>query len=225
MNTATYKLELTTTEIPVHFARNPKARRYILRFRDGTAHVTIPRGGNLQFAQDFIRKHKSWLDRQVLRASAQWTDGTTFLLRGEPARLTLLQTANALLVTFADQQLSIDPSDDVRCAVESRLRTLATRELIARTYELATLHQMEIRSVSVRNQRSRWGSCSIRKTISLNWRLIQTPLLVRDYIITHELMHLKEMNHSSRFWAHVESAFPHYREAEKWLRKNSSLLR
>jgi hypothetical protein len=77
----------------------------------------------------------------------------------------------------------------------------------------------------VRNQRSRWGSCSRRRTISLNWRLIQTPAFVRDYIILHELMHLREMNHSARFWRQVEIVCPDYRNAEHWLKQHSRMLR
>ena len=73
--------------------------------------------------------------------------------------------------------------------------------------------------ISVRNQRSRWGSCSAGGTISLNWRLVQTPDFVRDYIIYHELMHLKEMNHSNRFWTRVEEVCPHWRDAERWLKR------
>ena len=81
-----------------------------------------------------------------------------------------------------------------------------------------------VRRVSVRNQRTRWGSCSRRGLISLNWRLVQTPDTVRDYIIHHELMHLREMNHSERFWARVEAVCPGWRDAEKWLKRNGSLL-
>ena len=69
-----------------------------------------------------------------------------------------------------------------------------------------------------------WGSCSATGTISLNWRLVQTPEAVRDYIIHHELMHLKEMNHSGRFWARVEEVCPGWRDAETWLKRNGSLL-
>jgi predicted metal-dependent hydrolase len=79
--------------------------------------------------------------------------------------------------------------------------------------------------VTVRNQRTRWGSCSRRGTISLNWRLIQTPPFVSDYIILHELMHLREMNHSPRFWRQVETVCPGYRTAEEWLKPHASLLR
>ncbi len=98
-------------------------------------------------------------------------------------------------------------------------------ELVPRTLELAQQHQLRVTRVTVRNQRSRWGSCSARGTISLNWRLIQTPLFVRDYIILHELMHLREMNHSARYWRCVEEVCPDYRTAEAWLKANHGLLR
>jgi predicted metal-dependent hydrolase len=90
---------------------------------------------------------------------------------------------------------------------------------------LAALHGLEISRITIRNQRSRWGSCSARRTISLNWRLIQTPGFVRDYIIVHELMHLREMNHSPRFWACVKQICPDYERAEGWLRQHNDLLR
>jgi len=89
---------------------------------------------------------------------------------------------------------------------------------------MAALHGCVVSQVSVRNQRTRWGSCSRKGAISLNWRLIQVPESVRDYIILHELMHLREMNHSPRYWAQVAAVCPNYRESEAWLRANSSLL-
>ena len=88
----------------------------------------------------------------------------------------------------------------------------------------AAVHQAPVRRVTVRNQRSRWGSCSAGGTVSLNWRLVQTPDLVRDYIIYHELMHLREMNHSTRFWARVEEVCPEWREAERWIKRNGALV-
>ena len=78
--------------------------------------------------------------------------------------------------------------------------------------------------MTVRNQRSRWGSCSRRGTISLNWRLIQAPVFVRDYLILHELAHLKEMNHSRRFWREVARLCPDFAQAERWLKEHASLL-
>ena len=72
--------------------------------------------------------------------------------------------------------------------------------------------------MSVRNQRSRWGACSSRRVITLNWRLIQMPATVRDYVIFHELMHIRHPNHSRRFWREVEGVCAWWREAERWLR-------
>jgi predicted metal-dependent hydrolase len=102
---------------------------------------------------------------------------------------------------------------------------LAAAELAPKVYEFAAVHQLKVQRVTVRNQRSRWGSCSRRATISLNWKLIQAPPFVRDYIILHELMHLRQMNHSARFWGEVEAVCPEYKTAEKWLKEHSSLLK
>jgi len=89
---------------------------------------------------------------------------------------------------------------------------------------LAALHNLPVRRVTVRNQRSRWGSCSRRGTISLNWRLVQAPDFVRDYIVLHELAHLKEMNHSRRYWGEVARLCPDFPAAECWLKQHSILL-
>jgi predicted metal-dependent hydrolase len=114
---------------------------------------------------------------------------------------------------------------DLRPAIERYLWRLATRELPPRVLEFAAQHELPVRRVSVRNQKSRWGSCSRRGTISLNWRLIQAPPFVRDYICLHELMHLREMNHSARFWREVERVCPDYETAERWLKQHSALLK
>jgi predicted metal-dependent hydrolase len=96
--------------------------------------------------------------------------------------------------------------------------------LTARVLELAVANGLRVGRVSVRNQKSRWGSCSRRGTISVNWRLIQTPVFVRDYIILHELAHLRQLNHSKKFWQEVERMCPDYREAERWLKAHRDVL-
>lgn len=94
----------------------------------------------------------------------------------------------------------------------------ARRELPARLLELASVHGLRVSRVSVRNQRWRWGSCSRNGHICLNWRLVDMPPSVRDYVMLHELMHLKRMDHSPRFWKLVAAACPGYEEARAWLR-------
>jgi len=94
----------------------------------------------------------------------------------------------------------------------------ARRELPPRLRELAALHGLAVARISIRNQRWRWGSCNRGGHICLNWRLVTMPDWVRDYVLIHELMHLKRMDHSAAFWKLVGAACPAYREARAWLR-------
>ena len=104
---------------------------------------------------------------------------------------------------------------------ERELRDRARRELPARLRELAAGHGLEVERISVRNQRWRWGSCSRKGRICLNWRLVQMPDSVRDYVMIHELMHLKRMDHSPTFWRLVAGACPDFKAARAWLRKRT----
>ena len=103
---------------------------------------------------------------------------------------------------------------------EPLLLARAKRELPARLFELAARHGLSVARVRVRNQRWRWGSCSRTGHICLNWRLVTMPDWVRDYVMLHELMHLKRMDHSPRFWKLVAGACPEYQAARAWLRVN-----
>jgi predicted metal-dependent hydrolase len=218
--------------VPVQFVRHRRARRYILRIKGGTcARVTIPRGGSKAEALAFVKRQESWIERQILKYQEQialdksWRHETEILFRGQRVRLNLDPETGR--ISFAGQIVNTGERhlNDLRPWVEAHMKQVALQELSPRVFEMAERHCLTVRRVVVRNQRSRWGSCSSRGTISLNWRLIQTPELVRDYLIIHELMHLREMNHSPRFWRHVEAAFPRFAEAEKWLRENAKLLR
>ena len=106
-----------------------------------------------------------------------------------------------------------------------RLRQLARCVLRPRLFELAERHGLTVTRVSVRNQRSRWGSCGRDGHISLNWRLVVMPGWVRDYVLIHELMHLRRMDHSPAYWKHVEAACPDYKAARAWLRTHGRSLR
>ena len=98
------------------------------------------------------------------------------------------------------------------------LRRRARTELPAELLALAAAHGVTVNRISIRNQRSRWGACSSTGSITLNWRLVLVPPSVREYVMIHELMHRRELNHSKRFWRHVAAACPHYHDARRWLR-------
>jgi len=225
-------LALSGGRIPISLIRNPRARRYVLRLRrDGSARLTIPRGGSATDARQFADRNKAWLERELHRHSTrptrpqEWLIGNEILLRGEPVRIEAGVNGDSGFIRLGTEVISVaDPVADLRPAIQRHLWRLAAKELPSRVLEHAAVHQLTVRRVTVRNQRSRWGSCSRRGTISLNWRLIQASLFVRDYLIVHELMHLRQMNHSARFWSEVERACPDYQFAERWLKKHSFLL-
>jgi hypothetical protein len=225
-------LGLGDRRIPLLLVRNPRARRYVLRLLpDGSARVTIPRGGSVAEAHRFADRNRDWVERQLQRLKTrptrpkEWRVGADILLRGEPVRIEAGVDGGSGVVRFGGEVAIVrDAADDLRPVVERHLWRLAARELPPRVLELAALHRSPVRRVSVRDQKSRWGSCSRGGTISLNWRLIQAPPFVRDYLILHELMHLQHMNHSPRYWREVERVCPGYESAERWLKQHSALL-
>ena len=213
----------------VTYVRHKRARHYVLRLEDdGSLRVTIPRGGSRKDAERFAKHKADWITRERYRrtltsgGTATWQDGSTILLRGEA---TLLQVDRAAcLARLGDEEIPLpaEGAVDVRRVVSQRLRRVAERELVPRLMELAAASGQHVTRVTVRDQRSRWGSCSASGRISLNWRLVQVPPWVRDYVLLHELTHLKEANHSSRFWSKLEEVCPWHRDAREWLRTRFS---
>ena len=107
-------------------------------------------------------------------------------------------------------------------AAQRALIVRAKKELPPRLLGLAAQHGLTVSRISIRNQRWRWGSCSRNGHICLNWRLVTMPDAVRDYVLIHELMHLKRMDHSRKFWKLVADACPPYKDARAWLRSQSA---
>jgi hypothetical protein len=218
-------LQVGTETFPIAIARHRRARRYVLRMTpEGGLRLTVPRGASIEGGLAFAKKQGAWIAREQARRQAlagPWAHGTEVWFRG--ARLPLV--VDAITVAFADERITLaSAAADVRPAFEAHMRALATAELPPRCLDFARDHGLTIGRVSVRNQRSRWGSCSTRGTIALNWRLLQMPPEVSDYVILHELMHIRQPNHSRQFWREVAAVCAGWREAERWLRQHGREL-
>lgn len=206
------------------------ARRYILRVGpDGTLRVTIPRGGSRAEAATFMRKHLAWVARararvRQVQAPVRWTAGSTILLDGEPAAIVIEADAGRLVARYGGRSVRVTDPSNVRAEVERDLRDLARERLMPRLATLAAELGLSVAKVTIRSQRSRWGSCSRTGAIALNFRLVQMPPAVADYVLIHELTHLKQQNHGRRFWSLVERACPSFRDAERWLRRHGRAL-
>ncbi len=223
-------LSVSGRQILLVMVHHPRAKRYLLRLNpDDTARVTIPRGGSVSEAHRFAERNIFWLENQLQRQAtrpkhpAPLFIGSEILYRGEMLKI---KAAAHGFIQFGNETVKIASHDiDLRPAIERHLWRLAAKELPSVVVEYASRFELKVNRITVRNQRSRWGSCSRRGTISLNWRLVQIPVNVRDYIVIHELTHRLEMNHSERFWQQVERWCPAYTTAERWLKQHSTVLR
>jgi predicted metal-dependent hydrolase len=216
---------------PVAIRRHPRARRYVIRMTPtGEVRLTVPRGASIGGGLAFAQRQQDWIAKEwqrLERNTAAWGSGSELWFRGERVRLSVVPGPPSPLnspdplsfVELVDHRIPLLESTDVRSAVERFLRELAAAELPARLTELVADRQLPPVRVSVRNQRSRWGSCSSRGSIALNWRLIQMPSSVSDYIMLHELAHRRQPNHSPRFWREVDGLCPWWRDSERWLRR------
>jgi len=216
----------------VVFVRHRRARRYILRvLSDGTLRVTLPRWGHKREAHAFVEANRDWIAKQRddrRRASPppqDWGDGTGFLLDGAETTIRLESGCERIhLWQEAHLLAAIEHAGSIRSTVERWMRERAAAELPGALLALAAVHDIDVARVSVRNQQSRWGACSPSGTITLNWRLLQAPPYVREYVLLHELMHRREMNHSRRFWRLVAACCPRHQEARLWLRTEGKSL-
>lgn len=161
----------------------------------------------------FVR-HR-WARRYILRVL---DDGT---LRVTLPRWGSKREALAFVATcqswIEQQRLAREARPAVVHPDEPALRKRALRELPRALAALASEHGITVTRISVRNQRSRWGACSAAGAITLNWRLMLVPDFVREYVMLHELMHRRELNHSARFWRQVRAVCPRHAEARRWL--------
>ena len=205
--------------VALRLVRNRRARRYVLRVTDtADVVVTMPRWGSIAEARAFAEKHLPWIAAERLRrvkdaASRAWSPGTEIWLRGERCAI----ARDGELIAAGDIRARAAEGVDVKTALRRAVREQARVELPARLMELARMAGLKVARVTVRDQRSRWGSCSSRGSIALNWRLLSMPPAVRDYVLWHELMHLKRADHSPAFWKLVEDVCPGYRDARAWL--------
>ncbi len=169
--------------------------------------------GPIPVVVDFVRHPRA--KRYVIRVRADGSVRVT-IPRGGSRRAAQAFVAGQR--TWIEKQRHEAAARPVmRPEIERALRERAGQELPVRLQQLAASLGLTVSRVSIRSQRRRWGSCSPHGHICLNWRLVTVPDWVRDYVLIHELMHLRRLDHSPAFWALVERACPEYRRARAWL--------
>lgn len=210
----------------VRLRRHRQARRYTLRIQSATREVvlTIPPRGTLKEAREFAQKHGAWIAARLdrLPKAAPFADGVIVPLAGVPHRIVHRRAMRGTVWTETDADgarllcvAGNAPHIDRR--ISDFLRREAKRNLEAASRRHANALGVRIKRLAVRDQTSRWGSCSTSGALSFSWRLILAPPFVLDYLAAHEVAHLLEMNHSPRFWRLVQKLCPDHERAKVWL--------
>jgi predicted metal-dependent hydrolase len=211
---------------PVRVRRHRQARRYTLRIQAATREVvlTMPPRGSLREAKEFAQKHGGWIASRLHRLpeATPFRDGSTLPFRGVQHRIVHRPAARGTVWTEAaengERLLCVaGAAPHVNRRVSDFLRREAQRDLDDASRRAAGQLGVEIRRITVRDQTSRWGSCSTTGVLSYSWRLILAPPYVLDYLAVHEVAHLVEMNHSARFWRLVGKHCPDAARAKAWL--------
>ena len=210
----------------VRLRRHRQARRYTLRIQAATREVvlTMPPRGSLKEAKAFAEKHGGWIAARLERLpeAAPFAHGTNVPLRGVSHRIVHRGRVRGTVWTETDergQRLICVAGDGPHLArrVSDFLHRQARRDLEAASKHYADRLDVEIKRISVRDQASRWGSCSTTGVLSFSWRLILAPPFVLHYLAAHEVAHLVEMNHSPRFWRLLKRLCPSMARAKLWL--------
>jgi predicted metal-dependent hydrolase len=210
----------------IRLRRHRQARRYTLRIQAATreAVLTLPPRGTVKEAKAFAVKHGAWIAARLgrLPKAVPFAHGITVPVRGVPHRIVHRRGARGTVWMETDgngkPQLCVaGQAPHVARRVADFLKREARRDLEAASRRYAAKLGVPIKRITVRDQISRWGSCSTTGALSYSWRLIFAPPFVLDYLAAHEVAHLVEMNHSPRFWRLVERLYPGVERAKAWL--------
>ena len=230
----TRTLRLDGQEIPYLLKRSPKRRTIGLRIDHRGLTVNAPQRTADSRLEQVLRERSGWLSdklrewRERQPATFNCADGETLLFLGSERVLRLMEGGpRAQPRLLEDDTLVVRVPDTgdaavVRRKLELWYRAEAHLHFVQRLEHYAGRMGMALRNVALSGARTRWGSCNSRGDIRLSWRLIQAPTSQIDYVVVHELAHLRELNHSPRFWSIVEETLPHYAAAQRALKAGSA---
>lgn len=216
----------TAAPIPYRIRRSTRARRVrVVVHPDASVEVVLPARARERDAADAMRQLEGWVTRRLdeVRALAARTAPPAGTVPYLGTLLTLTPERGRTRVHGQGLRLWV-PEGDPGPALERWYRRQAKAEIVARLDIAVAALGRSYTTLSIRNQRTRWGSCSSTGAMSFNWRLLLAPEDVLDYVVWHEACHLVHLDHSPRFWALVAHHRPGYREQQRWLTRNGAGL-
>lgn len=229
-------------KVPVTVRHNPRAERIIVRvdLTAGSVQVTAPSRRGFSQALRFAHQQKDWIAERLeeVPPPVPFEHGARIPLRGRDHvvrhvgenRDRALGRGPVWRVRAADAsrrypEIRVTGHEDfVTRRVRDWLIGQARDELTERVFDYADYFGLNPARITVRDQTTRWGSCSPSRALSFSWRLIMAPPYVLDYVAAHEVVHLRHMNHGPRFWSMLEEVIPNMRPAKRWLERQGPSL-
>jgi len=231
-------------KIPFELRRSARAKRMRIQIELDTPKLVLiaPRYAMDFQIKSFLKRQEDWIEKgwikvekkAVLRPKHTYQDGDTYFYFGEALSLKLIPSLSwktkvrvnkdKLEISLHKAISKTDGKKAIKKAVQEFYKAKATEVIHDRLEFFNEHYSFKFNRVSFRNQKTRWGSCSSKKNLNFNWRLIMAPIEIIDYVVAHELSHLKHMNHSAAFWKTVGETISDYKERKKWLKDNSYLL-
>lgn len=203
-----------------------------------TIDVKIPLECGICEAQTFVKAHEAWIYKHYRKFCEKsksiqefiWEDGTEILVGGKPVcvhvrsgtedgRINISFQENSLVITG-----NVHTPDRIKEAVRQWFIHMAKQEFPSRTQYWSEVMGVDYGRITIRCQKSRWGSCSGKGNLNFNWKLLMLPKELMDYVIVHELAHRIEMNHSQRFWENVGKILPDYKGLRRRLKDYESQI-
>jgi predicted metal-dependent hydrolase len=203
----------------------PRARRISLRVssRDGRVTLTLPPGSSMSEAIGFARDREAWLRRVLAQVPPMMRPmvGGRLMLEG---RLLPIVSKPGRCVTMAEGELRVPEGRPAGPELAKFLKTVARHRAEAAVEHYSSMVGRTSPPLSLRDTRSRWGSCTAEGNLMISWRLVMAPSEILDYVAAHEVAHLVHLDHSSKFWGLTERLFPGWKAARRWLKDEGARL-
>ena len=230
-------IDIGNVDLELQVERTNRKRTIALHVKNNKLIIKTPRSVSKKTLVDFIKRKQHWINQRAILnfeeqnlKNREFIDNDKFYFRGDEYRLSLSLgrkeavkiEGDLLLVSYVDDK-SIG-RENIKRLLEDWYLKESIKILKARTEELAKQMRVQPYGITVKNYKSKWGSCTANNKISYNWRIIMAPDCIIDYLIVHELSHIIEPNHSKNFWYHVGNYCEDFKKKRKWLRENGHKL-
>jgi len=219
-------------EINYTIRNSKKAKRILIKILpDAKVELVVPIGASVNKAKQFINSKQHWINsrltKMALDSCASISDDSSVIIFAQRYKLLHCQKYIPQLFQFEDSELLISKhlnKPDIKIMLKAYLLSILKEYIRPMCEEYCLALGVKYKKISLKDTKGQWGSCSARGNLSFSWRLVFAPKDVVKYLVVHEVSHLVQRNHSSKFWAVVENLYPEYKSPQRWLKRNGSML-